>query len=118
MALLFFLSSQTDLDALPSGWDKPAHAAAYAVLGVLAMRACHGGLRRPAWLATLAALALTTGYGLLDEWHQAYVAGRHASLLDWAADGVGAAVAVVAVWALVAVRCRMSDGTSIEETDG
>ena len=106
MALLFHLSSRTDLDAVPSGWDKPAHVSAYAVLGVLALRACHGGLRRLAPGPTAAAVLLTVGYGVLDELHQAGVAGRHASAWDWVADACGAVVAVGLVGWYVAVRAR------------
>jgi VanZ family protein len=106
MALLFFLSSRADLNGMPSVWDKGIHVGAYFVLGVLALRACHGGLRRLGLRATVAALAVTVIYAALDELHQARVPGRHASVLDWVADGVGAVIAVAAVGWLGAVWSR------------
>lgn len=106
MALLFLLSSQTNLDAVPSGWDKVSHAGAYLVLCVLALRACHRGLHRLGLRETLVALLLTAGYGMLDELHQRMVPGRHASLLDWLADVVGAMGAIALVGLVVKVRGR------------
>ena len=41
------------------------------------------------------AAALTIGYGVIDEWHQAFVPGRYASMMDVALDGAGAGLAVV-----------------------
>lgn len=40
----------------------------------------------------VAALALTLGYGLFDEWHQSWVPGRYASTWDMIMNGVGAAL--------------------------
>jgi VanZ family protein len=78
--------------------DKVAHAGIFALLGLLAA----WGLMRafPAWparRALLLALLLTVSYGALDEIHQRYVKGRTPDPLDWAADGVGGAVAVAAI---------------------
>jgi VanZ family protein len=106
MALLFLLSSRTDLNAIPSGWDKASHAGAYLVLGVLALRACHGGLHRLGLRETSIALLLTVGYGVLDEVHQWTVPGRQASVLDWLADVVGAIGAIALVGLVVTVRSR------------
>ena len=76
------------------------HAGAYAVMGLLATRAAHGGLSRFDPLRALGALALTAGYGALDEVHQAFVPGRDPSALDALADAVGglAAIALVGFW--------------------
>ena len=76
------------------------------VLGILALRAFHGGLHRVTVLRTFGAVLLTVSYGVLDELHQSRVAGRVASALDWAADVTGAVVAVGFVGALVALRVR------------
>jgi len=70
----------------------------FALLALLAA----WGLRRafPAWppsRALLLALLLTVAYGALDETHQRFVRGRTADPMDWAADGVGGAVAVAAI---------------------
>jgi VanZ family protein len=117
MALLFHLSSRSDLTTVPTGWDKPIHAGAYAVLGLLALRACHGGLRRLAARPTLAALLLTAGYAVLDEARQGQIPGRHASPLDWAADLVGAVGAVGIVGLIVWVQSRRPPRRAAQRAD-
>jgi VanZ family protein len=107
MALLYWLSSRTDLTSVPTGWDKPAHSCAYAVLGFLALRACHGGVAELSPWPTLAAVLLTVSYAGLDELHQSRVPGRDASGMDWLADTGGAALAVAATAGLAALRARL-----------
>ena len=107
MALLYWASSRTDLTSVPSGWDKLAHACAYAILGFLALRACHGRVARLAAWPTLAALLLTVSYGGLDELHQSRVPGRDSSGFDWLADTVGALLAVAAIATWAALRARL-----------
>lgn len=41
------------------------------------------------------AAVVTIGYGVIDEWHQAFVPGRYASMVDVGLDGAGAGLAVV-----------------------
>lgn len=67
-------------------FDKLYHAGNFGVLGAL----LYGATGR-AWLGVL----LASLYGVSDEVHQMYVPGRSADLFDWAADTVGAAVAVL-----------------------
>ena len=97
LGLLFFLSGQREIPGAEYFWDKLLHTCAYAVLGVLMLRASHGGLGdlRP-WPA-VASVLFTIGYGITDEVHQSFVPGRFSSSLDVAADAVGAIVALVAV---------------------
>ena len=106
MALLFALSSREHIVSMPSNWDKVVHTAAYFVLGALALRACHDDLRRLALRPAIGAVVLTAGYALIDELQQSRVAGRHASVLDWLADLLGAALAVACVGLLSALRTR------------
>jgi VanZ family protein len=91
-ALIFVLSSIPDLGTGLGGWDltlrKVAHAAEYAVLGFLLLRA----LGRE-W----AALALGIAYAASDELHQHFVPGRFGSPLDIAIDAVGVVVGVLLV---------------------
>lgn len=87
--------------------DKTGHFVAYAVLGVLATRAVAGGLpRRLTWSIALLAMLIASGYGALDEVHQAFVAGRSADVHDWYADTAGAVIGLGACWAwgIIAVR--------------
>lgn len=93
MYFIFFLSSESD--PLPSltrvVWDKALHGTGYAALGALIARGFAGeGLSwRRAWL--LAAIA-SSAYGVSDEYHQSFVAGRDADVLDWVADTIGSSV--------------------------
>ena len=88
--LIFALSSIPDLGTGLGGWDlvlrKLAHAAEFAVLGALLVRATHR-----------AGLAVTLGvlYAVSDELHQAFVSGRQGSPADVAIDAVGVACGVL-----------------------
>jgi VanZ family protein len=104
MYFIFFLSSEPDpMPALTRViWDKALHCAGYAGLAALVARACsgEGWSWGRAWLAgTLAASA----YGISDEFHQAFVAGRDSEVLDWVADTVGAAVGATSFVGFLAV---------------
>lgn len=107
-AMIFVLSSFSSLPAPPAGFtDKHAHFATYGVLSALLV----WGLtdRSPArmtWATAAAAVALAVLYGASDEWHQSFVPGRDASVLDLAADTVGAAIAAVALRAWAIIRAR------------
>ena len=46
-------------------------------------------------LITVFAVSL---YGVLDEFHQSFVPGRQVSVLDWAADTIGAVIGCAAGW--------------------
>ena len=87
--LIFVLSSIPDLGTGLGCWDlvlrKIAHAAEFAVLGFLLVRALGGE-----W----AALALGIAYAVSDEVHQHFVPGRLGSPLDVAIDVVWVAVGV------------------------
>ena len=76
--------------ALPVGWDKAAHFAAFSALTFCLWQATGGSMP---FFAVLAALA----FGALDEWRQAYVPGRVSDATDFLADlaGVLAAAALV-----------------------
>jgi VanZ family protein len=76
---------------------KLGHLTAYAVLGLCwylpLSRRLGGWCRRPA----LVVMALCVAYAALDEWHQSFVPGRTASPGDVLIDGVGAALAQMAL---------------------
>jgi len=97
MAAVWFLSDAVSLETPELFSDKVLHFLAYGLFGVANMRAFHGGFRRPRLVPTLAAMALTAGYGALDEWRQAGVEIRTASWGDWVADAAGAAGAYLAL---------------------
>jgi VanZ family protein len=90
-ALIFALSS---IPALASGlglWDevlrKLAHAAEFAILGALLLRA----LGR-----ALPAFALGVAYAISDEIHQSFVEGRRGAPLDVVIDAVGVGLGMLA----------------------
>lgn len=98
MAAIFYLSSQPKLPSVPllSGieWgDKVAHAIAYAVGGALVWRAL--SRKWPKWWQIAATVALTTAFGLSDEFHQLYVPPRTFDMLDLSADVIGSALAAM-----------------------
>lgn len=105
--VLFALSSQArPLSFLPPellAQDKVLHAIAYAVLAALLVPGFRVAGVMGRW-ALLAAIALASLYGASDEFHQAFVPGRTADALDWAADTIGAAVGAAAAGAVLALR--------------
>jgi VanZ family protein len=95
--LIFFVSAQPDpLPAVTAViWDKFLHCVEYGVLALLVCRACRGERIRPMLAVALTVIA-TSAYAATDEWHQFFVPGRNADVLDWLADSIGAAAASMA----------------------
>lgn len=94
MGLIFYLSAQPDLPQPDTGWvgtalSSGAHAFVFCVLAVLWMRMLDG--RRH---ALLVAFLLTMLYALSDEFHQAFVPGRHPDPWDLLCDALGAVLAL------------------------
>ena len=114
-ATIFWLSSRS---AYPAGLvlapplDKLAHAT---VFGLLAL-ALDGALRvqapgLPMYKRHLLVFLAVSLYGATDEWHQWFVPGRDCAVGDWAADTLGAALALaVASLPLVFTR-RLKAGS-------
>jgi VanZ family protein len=95
MALIFWLSAQPDLPNPGAGWlgdlfSSGAHAFVFGVLAVLWARTFKG--RPQSWLI---AFALAMLYALSDEFHQAFVPGRHPDVWDLLCDGLGAVLGLV-----------------------
>ncbi len=90
--VIFAFSSIPSLNTGLGVWDlvlrKLAHAAVFAVLAVLILRAV--GRVVPAFLGASA-------YAATDEFHQSFVTGRQASARDWAVDTAGAAIGLIVV---------------------
>jgi VanZ family protein len=100
--------------------DKHVHLLVYAGLAVVLVRALSGGRWAGVTPATsLQAAMMTIAYGVIDEWHQAFVPGRHADARDVLADAVGAALAVAVLGAVArwSRRRARTDGT-IERAAG
>lgn len=105
MALIFSVSASSSPPAPRDVSDKLLHAAAYALLALLALRASSSGQwsgvgRRAGWTA----FAVSAIYGVTDEVHQAFVPGRSPEVADALADAIGAGVATAAIMALAIIR--------------
>ncbi|MDX1764134.1 MAG: VanZ family protein [bacterium] len=91
-SLIFYLSSQS-FDGIPlkGGSDKVIHLVVFAGLGYLIIRAFYKNgwtSGKYAWAIILVAL-----YGISDEIHQYWVAGRQFSIYDMIADALGGVLA-------------------------
>lgn len=74
----------------PGRWDKAAHFLFFATLASLYGRVVASHFPRASdWMALAHVMLLGIAIGALDEWHQASVAGRSSSWLDFAADAAG-----------------------------
>ena len=101
MALLFLVSSIPGSSPwLWRGGGRAGHVVAYGVLGALLVHALAGGNWRAVRARHVAgAVAAAALYGLSDELHQRFVAGRAWDPLDLQADAVGALAGALLVWA-------------------
>jgi VanZ family protein len=107
--VIYALSAQSNpLQFLPPEillQDKLLHTIEYAALAALLVPAL-----RLAGASPGAALALAVGlaslYGATDEFHQSFVPGRSADVLDWVADTLGAAVGALAATAAIGALRR------------
>lgn len=100
MAALYVASAQSDIGIAGRIPDWITHGSAYFILGLLVSRASAGGIgRRFSSSDAVLVVVLCTIYGVSDELHQSFVAGRDSSVWDVAKDLVGAALAAAA-WRL------------------
>ena len=91
-ALLIFFFSALPGQNIPrpfAGADKLYHLLEYGLLALLLMRAWARMGRYSRIQALLATIFVVMLYALMDEFHQFFVPGRYASLLDWVADLAG-----------------------------
>ena len=112
MAMVFALSSQSTLPAPPGGLSYyHAHVAAYAGLAALTARAKARGVRDVSWGAVLAAVAISSLYGVSDEYHQRFVPGRTFDVLDIVADLLGsvAGASAMRAWSIIRRRSEARD---------
>ena len=95
MAVIFALSSRPRVPGLGRLPDLLTHGLGYLVLSSLATRALSLG-RRVGWSGVGLAVALATLYGVSDEFHQAFVPGRHPDPWDVGKDALGAVLGALA----------------------
>ena len=109
MAMLFVFSSFSKLPTPPGDLSVyHVHIAAYAGLGALTARAPAAKGLRAGVLARQCscAIAISSLYGVTDEYHQLFVPGRTFDVLDMAADAFGSVLGAGAVWAWSIIRRR------------
>ncbi len=119
MAGIFVLSSlpvpPPAGEALAVVGDKALHVLEYLLLALLLALSVGSSLppRLRRW-APLIALAVAVVYAATDEFHQSFVPGRDANVLDYVADLVGATLgaAVQAAWSWRAARRGAVSATS------
>jgi VanZ family protein len=95
---------------------KLAHLSEYAIFCMLIYGSFSGG-RDFSWRGrkALAALAIAALYSLSDEFHQSFVRGRGASLVDCGIDSAGAALGMLLIYARARlVPARTSKATAPE----
>ncbi|MFO3796151.1 MAG: VanZ family protein [Anaerolineales bacterium] len=114
MGVIFFLSSRP-ADELPSFglYDlllkKSGHLSGYAILGWLFLRSWES-LGIHTQRAQMLALLSSVLYAITDEFHQSFVPGRHASVIDVLIDTAGIALGVFAFGLLKHKWQWMSNG--------
>ena len=97
MALIFYLSSQSDPGPdVGAAGRIAAHAGEFALLTLLWAWALGPPLGAGRAIAAAAAIALA--YAVADEYHQTRVEGRDGSPFDVAVDAAGIALASAALW--------------------
>jgi VanZ family protein len=75
--------------------DKHVHSLVFGGLALLLLRAWASGRWAKVTLRASGQVAVVAiAYGAIDEWHQWFVPGRHADLLDLVADALGIVSAV------------------------
>ena len=75
---------------------KTAHAAEYAILGILAAGACIT-TKKKGWKTVLFPWGIATAYAVTDEFHQLFVPGRSGQMTDVMIDSGGALVGLLAL---------------------
>jgi VanZ family protein len=106
--LIFYLSHQPNVPVpqLFTMQDKVMHFTAYAILGFLGMGSvramAHGYRPEQAWLICL----LVSLYGISDEFHQYFIPGRMADVLDVVADIAGGLLGTWVMYYLVRLAAR------------
>jgi VanZ family protein len=85
----------------PSGTDKAGHFFMYGMLGFLVQRAATSTREVRVLGTVMAVLAL---FAAADEWHQAFIPGRSADVVDWVADTTGIAAGSLVAFAIARRR--------------
>ena len=88
----FYLSSLPKIEKMPSFWnaDKLVHCICFAGLAFWVEFAVFS--KEKITFSIIFAILFVCVYGIIDEIHQSFTPGRSASVFDWIADSLGAAI--------------------------
>ncbi len=107
---MFPQMAEENVNDIVTGVRKCAHVTEYAILAWLLWRALRKPVRRDSrpwnWKLALVAWACAVLFAASDEFHQAFVPNREATVRDVMIDATGAALALGAIWALGRWRKR------------
>ncbi len=110
-AILFTLSSfPIRQPARLPQLDKVEHVCAYFLLALSYFNAGSVGGRRIGRAVAAGSWLAVVAFGISDEWHQSFVPGRSAEMLDVLADAVGGALGIAAALRLRGGYVRLSGG--------
>ena len=112
--LLYFLHLRVSADVLEmlhTTLRKLAHLTEYAVFAFLLYRSMGGlgDVRKQRRLVTWC-IVVAAAYSLTDEFHQSFVRGRNASLIDCGIDTTGAVIAMLVLYGLSELKSRRTAG--------
>ena len=97
---------QKAAEAGPIALDIAYHVIVFGVMGALGYWAASRHLGQRSKWSYLAGLGFAIGYGAVDEVHQTFVSGRSSAAEDVGYDALGAALAIVAIFAVRFVSAR------------
>ena len=97
-------------DILEPNFQNALHVPLYATLQILWLRTLAKPERSMLMTITMA-LIFTCSYGIIDEFHQSFVPGRYASVLDVLLNLLGAFLGTVIYWLIVIKKRTGTYGT-------
>jgi len=113
MGMIFGFSSLSRLPPPPGSLSYyHVHVAAYAGLAMLIVRALsRGSLQNVTWRVVIGAIAISSLYGVSDEYHQRFVPGRDFDVFDMGADALGSIAGAWAInaWSIIRRRFERRD---------
>ena len=112
MGLIFYLSSLTQSETpqvpLLGNWQSlVGHLVLYGICAALIEGSIWTWVSEQRLRWAFAAAAAATAYGISDEYHQSFVAGRHATVEDVLVNTIAAMAAAFGIWWIAARRTRL-----------
>ena len=101
---------------VPIALDIAYHVSVFGVMGALAHWVASRHLGLHARWSYFAPLSFAIGYGIIDEVHQSFVAGRSSTAEDVGYDSIGAVIGIAAIIAVRFALSRMKRGSTTNKT--